>query len=69
MIQIISLLSNITKEQESITETAKYYYGHKYHPRSKIICGKYLEMFKGDKTLTKYYVEQWEAAVSSYSLS
>ena len=43
----------ISKEQESITELVKDDYGHKYHPGSKIICGKYLEVFEEDKTFTK----------------
>ena len=43
----------ITKEQGSITKIVKDDYGHKYHPGSKIICEKYLEIFKDGKTLTK----------------
>ena len=48
----------ITKEQESIIEIVKDDYGHKHHPGSKIIFGKYLEIFKENKTSTKYYVDQ-----------
>ena len=58
----------IIKEQGSITEIVKDDYGHKYHPGSSIICGKYLEIFKEDKTLTKYYVDQREAGVLCYSV-
>ena len=54
-----------TKELESITEIVKDDYGHKYHSGSKIICGRYLEIFEEDKTFTKYYVGQREAAVLS----
>ena len=44
----------ITKEQGNITEIVKDDYSHKYHLGSKVVCGKYLEIFKEDKTLTKY---------------
>ena len=40
------LVLYITKEQGSITEIVKDDYGFKCHPGSKIICGKYLEIFK-----------------------
>ena len=42
----------LTKEQVNITEIVKDDYSHKYH--SGKISGKYLEIFKEDKTLTKY---------------
>ena len=42
----------LTKEQVNITEIVKDDYSHKYHPGK--ISGKYLEIFKEDKTLTKY---------------
>ena len=53
----------VTKEQEIIKEMFKDGYGHKYYPGSKIIRGKYLEIFKEDKETTKYYLDQKEAAV------
>lgn len=58
----------ITKEQESTTEIVKDDCGHKYHPGSKVICGKKVEIFKEHTTLTKYYVHQQKAAVLSYSV-
>ena len=36
----------ITKEQGSITKILKDDYDHEYHPGDKIICGKYLKIFK-----------------------
>ena len=38
----------ITKEQEGIAEIVKDGYGHKYHSGRKMICGKYLQIFKDD---------------------
>ena len=60
-------LSYVTKEQEIIKEIFKDDYRHKYYPGSKIIRGKYLEIFKEEKVTTKYYLDQQEAAVLSYS--
>ena len=58
----------VTKEQEIIKEMFKDGYGHKYYPGSKIIRRKYLEIFKEEKETTKYYLDQKEAAVLSYSV-
>ena len=60
------LVLYITKEQGSITEIVKDDYGFKCHPGSKIICGKYLEIFKDWQ---KQYVDQREAAVLYYSVT